>query len=83
MKKKLRRRKKKPVISHYIYFYVEFADGRVLEVPVKIENGNYGPRDTLAAQLRDRRGVLTDSQDQRYDLNSMVHYDIFDEKDKR
>lgn len=80
MKKRFKRKKKHPVLIRNIYFYVEFANGQVLEIPVQVENGSYQKRDMLIARLRDRKGSLTDKYQRSYDLKDMVHYEIFDEK---
>lgn len=80
--KRFGRKKKRPLLVRNIYFYVEFANGHILEIPVQVENGSYRKRDQLIAKLRDRKGILTDKYQRRYDLQDMVHYEIFDEKSK-
>lgn len=83
MKKRLKRKVLKNTMFHDLFFYVEFNDGRVLEVPMRIKNENYERRDRLVAQLRDRKGVLKDDYGHQYPLEDMIHYEIFEDKHKK
>ncbi|MCH4170560.1 MAG: hypothetical protein LKF36_04950 [Lactobacillus sp.] len=80
MRKKLSRKALKQASLKKIYFYIEFSDGRVLEMPVQISKTDTSAKDALIARLQKREGFATDTQGVRYEFKNMVHYEIIEDK---
>lgn len=58
------------------YFYIQFSDGRTLEVPVQVPAGNTKAHDDLVDRIAHKRGTMTADNGQVFDFKKIIHYDI-------
>ncbi len=58
------------------YFYIQFSDGRTLEVPVRVTSGDMTAHDDLVRRIAHKEGTMTADNGQVFDFKKIIHYDI-------
>ncbi|MCD2256199.1 hypothetical protein ACNAN0_05995 [Agrilactobacillus fermenti] len=82
MRKKFKRKQLKQTLTHKIYFYLEFANGQIVEMPLIVSENDDSKKEEMLAHLRSKKGSIQDSDGHLYDFSDLIHYEIYDEKDK-
>ncbi|MCI1892089.1 MAG: hypothetical protein ABF743_10040 [Schleiferilactobacillus perolens] len=60
------------------YFYIQFSDGRTLEVPVQVSSSNTAAHDDLVDRIAHKTGTMTGQNGQVFDFKKIIHYDVED-----